>query len=400
MVDYTLIGGGIIGLSIARELSSRKLGDVLVIEKETHFGQHASGRNSGVIHSGINQKPGTLKAKLCIEGSHLLRTYCKENDVPIEECGTLTVANSNEEARALHTLELAGVHAGVKGLRIISQDELLEREPMAKGLCALLSPTGAIVNTGALMRKMESDIWAKGVEFWKNSKVIGIEESDDRILLETKSSIIETDYLINCAGVHADTIAHMMGVGKEFRVLPFRGDYFKFPGKVNSMVYQVPDLRFPFLGVHLTKTMQGEVLVGPTATLSLAGKENYDGGFSWEGLSEISSRNFYLWATKARLSRAMWSQVKHNRKLSKDPDFFIEEVGKIYSGEIPRESIEPYNSGIRAQLVDRSGTMVNDFLIRHTNNSTHVLNAVSPGMTSSMAVAREVVDEIERRRNY
>lgn len=400
MVDYTVIGGGIIGISIARELASRKLGDVLVIEKETHFGQHASGRNSGVIHSGINQKPGTLKAKLCIKGSRLLRTYCRENDVPMEECGTLTIANSNDEARALHTLELAGVQAGVKGLRIISQGELLEREPMAKGLCALLSPTGAIVDTGALMRKMEAEVWAKGVEFWKNAEVIGIEESDDGIVIETNRSVMETDYLINCAGVHADTIAHMMEVGKEFRVLPFRGDYFKFPGKVNSMVYQVPDLRFPFLGVHLTKTMQREVLVGPTATLSLAGKENYDGGFSWKGLSEISSRNFYLWATKAILNQATWHQVKHNRKLSKDPDFFIEEVRKIYNGEIPKGSIEPYQSGIRAQLVDNRGIMVDDFLIRETENSTHILNAVSPGMTSSMAVAREVVDEIERRRHY
>ena len=387
---YIVIGGGIIGTSIAGEIAKRKLGEVFIMEKEDELGKHASGRNSGVIHSGINQKPGSMKAEFCVRGSRMLREYCEEYEVSMEECGTLVVALDGKDMMKLRTLYEMGLQAGVPGLRIIDEEELREREPHARGLEALFSPTGAIVDSNELLRSLANQAWANGVEY---NMGVEVKDISGNVVITNKFDS-DAKHIINCAGLNADRIAHMMGVGLEYTILPFRGDYLEVPAKVNSMIYQVPDLRFPFLGVHLTKTLEGNVIAGPTATLSLGGREDYNKTRGNRGLIEMTKdRGFWFWALRSLTNPATVRQVKYNLRLSSSDNEFVNEVKKIYNGDITNWDVKPYRAGIRAQLIDRGGKMVNDFLVLQDKNSTHVLNAVSPGKTSSLAFAEYVVDK-------
>jgi len=387
---YCVIGaGGIMGLGIAGEILLRGLGHVTLVDKEPKAGAHASGRNSGVIHSGINQKPGTEKARLCLEGSRILRQYCQERGVQMEECGTIVTAlNDEDKAKLLHLKEM-GDGVGVSGLRIISPEELREREPNAKGLEALFSPTGAIVDSHALLRSLENEVRSRGADILFNQEVRSIKGKT----IELNGRYMTVDHIINCAGLQADRIAHFCGVGGGYRIIPFRGDYLKVPAKVNSMIYQVPDLRFPFLGVHLTKTVGGEVMAGPTANLSFGGREDYEVSNGFKGLREMALHpHFWMWAIRTLGSSATRQQIAYNRKIASSKDEFVKEVQKIYNGEIDPTDVVPYRSGIRAQLVTRTGRMVDDFLVLSGENSTHPLNVVSPGLTSSLAFAKYIVD--------
>ena len=222
MKKYVIIGGGIIGSSIAREIRKRDLGDVLVLEKEHELGHHASGRNSGVIHSGINQTPGLLKAKMCVKGSRMLRDYCRENSVPMIECGTLVIGRNSDEIGILDKLMYMGKEIGVPDLKIINQLELRKREPFANGLVALLSPTGAIVDSKTLLRTVALEAESLGARYQFNAEV---REISDKGKIKTKIKKIDADFIINCAGLHADKIAHMMGVGLDYKIIPFKGNY-------------------------------------------------------------------------------------------------------------------------------------------------------------------------------
>jgi (S)-2-hydroxyglutarate dehydrogenase len=387
--QYVVIGGGIVGSSIAREIRLRDLGEVLVLEKEKELGMHASGRNSGVIHSGINQKPGTLKAEMCVKGSKMLREYCKEHDVPFEECGTLVVARNDEEIETLETLLKMGNGVGVPGLRIIDKDELNYREPEVEAEKALFSPTGAIVDSSALVESIAGDAIKLGAEYRTGCGVRDVVGSR----VYTSLGDFEFNHLINCAGVYADDIAHMMGIGEEYMVIPFRGDYVEVDKKIRSMVYQVPDLKYPFLGVHLTKSIDGKTLAGPTATLSWKGKESYEGEINWkEAYNTVGSRNFLNMISSKEFLNLAWQ----NLKVSLFERVFVKEINGLLKEKISRQDVKPYRSGIRAQIVDREGNMVNDFLISDLGNSTHVLNSISPGMTSCLDFAENVVENYIR----
>jgi (S)-2-hydroxyglutarate dehydrogenase len=387
--SYAIIGAGVVGLAIAREILLRDLGSVTVFDKEIKSGAHASGRNSGVIHSGINQKPGTEKARLSLEGSKKLRQYCEEKDIGMEICGTLVTALTENDRMKLYDLKNMGDAAGVPGLRIISPEEMREREPNANGIEALLSPTGAIVDSHALLKTLENEIWLHGGFFEYGMEVTDIHDQT----IETNKGFRDADYIINCAGLNADRIAHFCGVGKQFRMLPFRGDYTKVPAQVNSMIYQVPDLRFPFLGVHLTKTIEGDVIAGPTANLSFGGREDYELEKGFSGLKEMAKhQHFWAWTARTLTSPSKIKQIAYNRRIASSSEKFVKEVRKIYNGEIDPTEVNPYRSGIRAQLVDNRGRMVNDFLVLQGVHSTHLLNVVSPGLTSSLALARHVVE--------
>jgi len=221
-----IIGGGVIGLSVARELARRKQGSVLLVEKESSVGQHASGRNSGVIHSGINQKPRSLKARMCVEGSKRLREYCRDRSVPMNECGTLVIARNQKESSLLDPLYEMGQACGVPGLTLISREELLEREPVSRGIRALLSPKGATVDSKRLTESVADDAKSLGAEIICSCRVLDI--TGNRV--ETTQGEFQTRYLINCAGLYADKIAHMMGVGRSYRIIPFRGEYMEIKG--------------------------------------------------------------------------------------------------------------------------------------------------------------------------
>jgi len=383
---YLIIGAGIIGSSIARELALRGNGPVAVLEKEAEIGLHASGRNSGVLHSGINQKPGSLKARLAVEGNRRARQFCLEHGVRCQECGTVVVGRDERESAVLDRLLEMGRLAGVEDLRLVGREELREIEPVVTGERALVSPHGAIVDSAGFTRAVAEDARKLGVDFVLNAEVTGIRAE----VVESTAGEFRTGHLVNCAGLHSDRIAHRLGAGKGCRIIPFRGEYMEIAGlPVNSMIYQAPDLRYPFLGVHLTRTVDGTVLAGPTAMLSF-GREAYNKEiFFGDTLAMFCSLNFWRLAVSREFLRLAW----HNGRISFSGRAFLAEIRSL-APSVQMQDVRPCRSGIRAQTVDRRGRMVDDMLVEFLSGSTHVLNAVSPGLTAALTFAEYVVDRI------
>lgn len=385
--DYVVIGAGIVGMAVARELALKGKGSVLVLEKESALGLHASGRNSGVIHSGINQKPGSLKGRMCVEGSRRLREFCRAcGGVPMSECGTLVLARDEREEAILETLLAMGNDCGVPGLTIINAVKLKSIEPVARGTAALLSPTGATVDSEKLLEAVGADAVSRGVEILYGQEVVRIEKKRIR----TRDRFFEAGFVVNCAGLHADRIAWMCGAGRGYRVIPFRGEYMEVKGcEVRGMIYQPPDLRFPFLSIHLTRETDGRVLAGPSAVPAF-GREAYDKQWVPAEMAEIFFSPQFL---RLLLNPSFLKLAFDNAKTSLIKTAFIHEVQKIAEGLCP-DQFSPCRSGIRAQLVDREGSLVNDLLIEKQDGAIHILNAVSPGMTSSLAFAEYVAGQI------
>jgi len=385
---YAIIGGGIIGSAIARELLLQKKGDVDVFEKESSLGKHASGRNSGVLHSGINQKPGSLKARMCLEGNRKARTYCLEHNVAMEECGTLVIARNEIEKTQLEYLRDLGNSVGVECLRIIERDELCEREPEVIADHALFSPHGTIVDSVGFLKSVADEVKSLGGIYHFNTEVISILPECSTLI--TNQGPFSFGHIINCAGLYADKIAHLMNVGLDYVIIPFRGEYYEVKDlHLNSMVYQVPNLKYPFLGVHLTKAINGEVLAGPNATLSF-GRESYEKQINLtETFAMVRKRNFWRLLTR----REFINLAYHNLRTSFSSRAFLEEIQSI-TPDVRTKQISSYRSGIRAQMVTREGKMLDDLVVEYAKDSTHILNAVSPGMTTSLAFAEYIVKNL------
>jgi len=394
--NIAIIGGGIIGCSLARALSER-LGGVVLVEKESNVGLHTSGRNSGVVHSGFNPRPGTLKARLCVEGSKKIRQYCNEYRIPYEQVGTLVVAVTEAEIPILYELKSRGEKNGVGGIEILPMDRAFELEPNVKGLAALFSPTGAIVDSQSLTQTLARDAEQRGATLALNQEVIHIQERTDCIQVGTQSDIYAAQLAINCAGLHADRMAHMMGLGQGYVIAPFRGEYFLVsrpgPAIIRSMVYPVPNPLVPFLGVHLTKTVGGSVLIGPNAVPAF-GREAYKRtSFNIGDLFEMARH------------RGMWNALMRNRALIKvatkelrhscSRRYFLKEASKLVRGLRLQDLKLGSRVGIRPQLIRSDGSLVEDLVLETTPRSIHVLNVVSPGMTSALAFARWLVDGID-----
>ncbi len=390
--DVAVVGAGIVGCSIAREITLRQPNkSVIVLEKEDRAGAHTSSRNSGVIHSGINQKPGSLKAALVVRGSTLLRDFCRKSGIPEKQVGTVVVARNDQESATIRELERRANANGVQGVKIVDQKELKQIEPYAVAREALISPTGAIVDSGLLASGMAADAARKGASLVFDAKVQGISDQDGELIVKTSKSDFHVKFLINCAGLYADQVAWMMDVGRDYFVIPFRGDYYRLRTEsshlVNSMIYPAPNLELPFLGIHLTKRTDGSVIVGPNASLAL-GRENYKGsGMNWgETLRMISNSRFIrLMADFDFLQIAL-----EELKLSMSKKAFLKAARELVPA-ISEDDFQPDQSGMRAQLVDRKGHLVEDFLFERTDKSFHILNAVSPAMTSALSFAEHVV---------
>ena len=391
--NVAVVGAGIVGCSIAREIRLRQPNkSVIVLEKEDRAGAHTSSRNSGVIHSGINQKPGSLKAALCVRGSTLLRDFCRESGIPEREVGTVVVARNDLESATIRELERRANANGVQGVKIVDQKELKQIEPYAVAREALISPTGAIVDSGLLVSGMAADAARNGASLIFDAKVQGIDDQGSELIVKTSKSDFHVKFLINCAGLYADQVAWMMDVGRDYFVVPFRGDYYRLKTEsshlVNSMIYPAPNLELPFLGIHLTKRTDGSVIVGPNASLAL-GRENYKGsGMNWgETLRMISNSRFVrLMADFDFLQIAL-----EELKLSTSKKAFLKAARELVPS-ISDDDLQPDQSGMRAQLVDRKGHLVDDFLFERTDKSFHILNAVSPAMTSALSFAEHVVN--------
>ena len=386
MKRFVIIGGGVIGAAVSLELAKRGGAKVTVLEKEKTLGLHQSGRNSGVIHSGINQKPGSLKARMCVEGSRRLREYCVTRNVPMKECGTLVIAREEKEIEILEELLRRGNECGVPRLRMIDEKELRQKEPASRGTHALFSPTGATVDSLTFLQTIAQEAREKGAEFHFYRRAVGI----DGKKIRTSEGEFQADYIINCAGLEADRIAQMAGAGKGYRIIPFRGEYMEVRGcPVNTMIYQPPDLAFPFLSIHLTRETDGRVLAGPTATLAF-GREAYDKEWNFHEIAEmLASRPF----RKLIFGKEFLGLAFKNFRVSISKRAFLQEIQSLVNG-VKLNQLAPYRSGIRAQMVDSDGRLVNDILVETRNDSTHVLNAVSPGLTCSLAFAEYLVNNL------
>ena len=393
--DFVIVGAGIIGLTIARELAKRGHRSVAVLEKESEVGLHSSGRNSGVLHAGIYYGSDTLKAQVCAAGSKLMQQYAKEYGIPLERNGKVIVATSVESIPQIDVLLERGTKNGIR-VEKITEKELTEIEPEAQTKeFALLSPDTAVVDSGGILSALVSELNDLGVKLLKNSEVIAVKERTRTLQLSHGS--LGYGYLVNAAGLHADRLAHRMGVGEHYQILPFKGIYKKLrPEKAKQFrgsIYPAPDLRVPFLGVHITPGIHGQTLVGPTA-IPAFGRENYgwiNGIRIGEGIHMLGILTNMVALNKNGFRRMV------REELGRYSNSGFLAATRSLSKSISKNDILPSKKiGLRAQLV-RTDTLelVMDFVLETGDSSLHVLNAISPAFTSSFKLAQLIVDKAE-----
>jgi L-2-hydroxyglutarate oxidase LhgO len=391
---FGIVGGGILGLAVAREIvRSRPGARAVVLEKEDRIAAHQTGHNSGVVHAGIYYRPGSLKAELCARGRDLIRDYCAEHALPYDECGKLVVAVDPDEMGRFDALERTAGENAVPGLRRVDAAEIREIEPHATGIAALHSPRTAITDYVAVARCLASEVEAAGGSVVLGTTVTAIERRNGRIEVVAGERRESVDRLVLCAGLQSDRIGRLVGDPKEPRIVPFRGEYMAVsPAKeslVRGMVYPVPDPRYPFLGVHFTRRVGGGLEVGPNAVLALR-REGYrrsDVRFA-DVVSTLSWPGFW------RLARTHWRTGAGELRGSVSKRSYMR-VAQRYVPAIGAADVVRAGAGVRAQAVDRDGSLVDDFRITQSDGVTSVRNAPSPAATSSLAIAEHVVDRLE-----
>lgn len=395
---YAVIGGGINGLAVARQLLlDFPEAAVTVFEKEASIAGHQSSHNSGVVHAGLYYEPGGLKARLCRRGVELVHSYCRDNNIPYDECGKVVVALQNEELPRLDMIYSKSLANGVPGVRLIGPEELREIEPNCIGLRALHSPRTAIVSYGQIAARIAEDVEGRGGRICLNAPVGRLFEQQGEVRVEFADGEVfdgAFDRAIACAGLQSDRLAKRSGDHAAPRIVPFFGQYYvideAFKSYVKGLIYPVPDPRFPFLGLHFTKRIDGQMTIGPNAFISF-GRENYDGRSI--NLRDVFNFAGYpgFWKFAARNLPATLREVK--TVLSESS--FVREAAR-YVPSLAEVGVVPAVRGIRAQAMDTNGALVDDFVIRQRGNITHIRNAPSPGATSSLAIAEYIVREVVR----
>ena len=386
--SHAVVGAGIVGLSVALKLQS--LGNnVLVLDKETSPGKHQSGRNSGVIHSGIYYKPNSFKSNLCIRGRELLMEFLEEENIPFRLEGKIVV---DTDVTKLSSLEERATQLSMENVKVLEKSEILTLEPYCKFDNALHVPQAGVVDYGVVTKKLATKFQSLGGTIEYFQKIKSIKTKNDLKILESNNSIFHTEFLINCAGLYSDNIAQLDNVEPELRIIPFRGEYFTIADEkshlVNNMIYPISDPDLPFLGIHLTKTVDNKIEAGPNAVLALA-KEGYD--WSKINILELSKTIFYpgMWKLGKRYFTTGISEMY--RSLNKD--VFLKEILK-YIPDITKKDLTPRIAGVRAQAVGKDGSLVDDFVFERKEQSLHVLNAPSPAATASLAIGEHIVKEI------
>jgi L-2-hydroxyglutarate oxidase LhgO len=396
---FGIVGAGIVGLAVGRELGRRRPGvRVVVFEKEDRVAVHQTGHSSGVVHAGLYYKPGSLKAELCARGRALVREYCAEHGLPFEQCGKLVVAVDSSELGRFEALEQTALANGVPGLRRVDAAGIRDLEPHAVGLAALYSPETAITDYVAIARTVAGEIEAAGGEVRLSTAVTGITRGTGGITVTTTQGPQTVDRLVVCGGLQADRLARLSGAvpGQDTgpRIVPFRGEYMAVKEAkrefVRGMVYPVPDPRYPFLGVHFTRRVSGELEVGPNAVLALARE-----GYTRSGVRAEDVRDILAFPGFWRLARQHWRTGVTEVRGSLSKRAYMR-TARRYVPDIEVEDVVRAGSGVRAQAVERDGSLVDDFRISHSDGVTSVRNAPSPAATSSFAIAEYVVDQVER----
>ncbi len=393
--DLAVIGGGILGLAVAREAISRRPGlSVCVLESEGDIAEHQTGHNSGVIHAGVYYPPGSLKARLCVEGSRELYEYCEQRAVPAERCGKLIIATEASELGRLDELQRRGEANGVPGLRRVGAEEIRELEPHARGIAGLHSPATGIADFAGVARALAQDILGAGATLATGCEVQSLVPSGRRLLLSHTRGVLEARNAISCAGGWADRLAVAAGADPDPRIVPFRGAYLRLLAErrhlVRSLIYPVPDPSLPFLGVHLTRHIGGEVLIGPTALLAGARDAYRLGRVRGRDLMETLSWPG-TWRLLGRSLPAAATELRHAAMRSA----FVAAAGR-YVPELRSADVIGAFAGVRAQALGRDGRLVDDFVFSHTERALHVRNAPSPAATSALAIARHIASEAER----
>jgi L-2-hydroxyglutarate oxidase LhgO len=397
--DVAIVGAGIVGLAVAREIQRRHPAfRLIVIDKEDAVGQHQTGHNSGVIHAGVYYAPGSLKALVCVQGAALLREFCAEHGVRVDPCGKLIVAVREAELARLAALEERARRNGVPGLRRVDGAQIAEIEPECRGIAALHSPATAIVDFGAVARAIASELTGLGVTFALRTEIRSIGREGDRSVLTHAAGSYAARWAVACAGAWSDRLAASSGESADPRIVPFRGAYLKVadgqPPVVRGMVYPVPDPELPFLGVHITRHIDGHVLLGPTALL-VAARDGYGARPGRAARAARDAVDTLAWPGTWRLARRFWRTGLDEVAMASWRRVFVQNcaqyVPRVESLAFERRAV----FGVRAQAVARDGRLVDDFVLARSPGVLHVRNAPSPAATSSLALAREIADRLE-----
>jgi len=388
LYDFVIIGGGIIGTASALALLQTIDCSILIIEAENKLAAHQTGNNSGVLHSGLYYKSGSLKAKYCNEGRELLYRFCEQNNINFERTGKIVVASSGNEINLLNSLFQRGIANGLTGIKRLNKEELVSYEPHVMGIEGLIVPQTGIVDFGQVTNSFAQIIKALGGEIETDCKFKSISIFPDELIINTSKGNIKCKFLLNCGGLYSDRIAKLCGVDPGLQIIPFRGEYYKLKKEkehlVKNLIYPVPDSRFPFLGVHFTRMIGGGVKVGPNALLAFK-REGYSiKDFSFRDISQMLAYNGF-WKMALKYYKTGFEEF--HKSLSKNA--FVKAIKKLVP-EIESSDIEKSGAGVRAQAVDPSGNLIDDFRIVESKKMIHVLNAPSPAATASISIGRYI----------
>jgi L-2-hydroxyglutarate oxidase len=391
-VDFAVIGGGIVGLATATELLNRdSKALVAVVEKESSWSMHQTGRNSGVIHSGIYYKPGSLKAQLAVEGNRSMVEFCRRHAIPHDICGKVIVATAESQLPGLHNLYERGLKNGLQVQRLTAA-AVQEVEPHVRCLEGIRVPSTGIVDYRAVCRMLAALIQKRGAKLQLGARVVRIENRESGPLLRTTHGTVETRMLINCAGLHSDRVARLGGVEPQAKIVPFRGEYYELKPErrhlVRSLIYPVPNPAFPFLGVHFTRMIDGRVHAGPNAVLSFKREGYHKTDFNLRDFAEVMCFPGF-WRLASRHAREGLKEML--RSVSKRE--FVRSLQELIPS-IKAEDLVPAEAGVRAQALLRNGCLVDDFLIVEGPRAVHVCNAPSPAATASLAIGRAIADRV------
>ena len=386
--DVAIVGGGIVGAATGMALTRRGGLRIVLLEAEPTLAAHQTGHNSGVIHSGLYYKPGSLKARNSVEGRRALYRFCAEHEIPHERCGKMVVAVEPSELPALDELECRGRANGLEGLRRLRREDLKEYEPAVAGIAGLLVPDTGIVDYSAVTTAYAGIVTAAGGEVRTETRVLRVLRRTDRLVLETSSGPVEARTLINCAGLQSDRVARLCGVDPGVTIVPFRGEYYEvIPERrslVRNLIYPVPDPRFPFLGVHFTRMIGGGVEAGPNAVLAFRRE-----GYTRTSFSARDTAAMFAWPGFWRMAAKYWPMAIGEWHRSFSSRAFVKALRRLVP-DLRDGDVRRAGAGVRAQALDREGRLVDDFRIVEAERMVHVLNAPSPAATASIAIGEAI----------
>ncbi len=394
--DVVVIGGGIVGLATALQLKKTNPGlKLLLIEKEKALATHQTGNNSGVIHSGLYYKPGSLKATNCIQGYHLLLDFCNTNNIPYELCGKIVVATSQEEIPLLNNLYIRGGQNKLDNLKRLNKEQLKEYEPHVTGLEGIFVPQTGIVDYRLVANKYGYLIIQEGGDIHLNEKVLSIRKESNNAIVETDKTTYQSRLVVNCCGLYSDKVAAMTVPGLNVKIIPFRGEYYKLKKEkeylVRNLIYPVPDPNFPFLGVHFTRMAKGGVEAGPNAVLAFSRE-----GYKKSDINIAELAESLAWPGFQKVAKKYWRTGFGEMYRSFSKAAFTKALQKLLP-EIQQSDLEEGGAGVRAQACDRTGGLVDDFLILEDTHAVNICNAPSPAATSSLAIGETVSQLVLKR---